>query len=410
MSNVISNIALGLSCAVFFVTAGCEGNPNFVNSGPSNVTLTSDRSYIWMTGSVRLTATASDADGDSLIYTWSATAGSFTSPSASGASITWVAPNDPGSATITMRVTDEIETVAKSIDVIIGMALPNPITTVTLRDLGYVYIVKGTVPAQILNGSAVTIEQGVVIVFDSGTSGLAVSGALVTRGAPGNPVEFIGNTLSGGSGLWNGIQADGIGSRVDLENTNVANSTDGIQGNDEAEITLEGCTIYDNSSYGIGVTDQAVLTMHNVHVTGNGVGVYIRNSNAALSRSSINDNGDTGIMISATAGAAEVSIDSCSITSNSGSEILLVNGASPRIHYCSIIDTEPLANTYSVQLLSYASADTVHAENNFWGVGMNTAQKIGGVIYDKTDNPGTIMAYVGFEPWLSSAPAKTGAR
>lgn len=54
-------------------------------------------------GTTTATVTAADPDGDSLSYTWSATGGAFTG---SGASVTWTAPPQPGTYTLTCLVTD----------------------------------------------------------------------------------------------------------------------------------------------------------------------------------------------------------------------------------------------------------------------------------------------------------------
>ncbi len=54
-------------------------------------------------GSSEVECIASDADGDSLTYTWSATGGSI---SGTSRVITWVAPYLPGTYTITVSITD----------------------------------------------------------------------------------------------------------------------------------------------------------------------------------------------------------------------------------------------------------------------------------------------------------------
>ena len=59
----------------------------------------------WVTPSDKniIVCVASDADGDSLTFAWSATGGTF---SGAGSVVTWVAPDIPGAYTITVKVTD----------------------------------------------------------------------------------------------------------------------------------------------------------------------------------------------------------------------------------------------------------------------------------------------------------------
>ena len=56
-------------------------------------------------GQILLTATATDPDGDPLTYDWSATQGSFNGPT-DGSSVIWIAPNEVGTPTISIEVSD----------------------------------------------------------------------------------------------------------------------------------------------------------------------------------------------------------------------------------------------------------------------------------------------------------------
>lgn len=73
------------------------------NSCPVIEDLQSTRSGVAPSESIRVECMASDADGDSLNYTWLATGGSFLAQSSVS---TWEAPVTPGDYTITVLVTD----------------------------------------------------------------------------------------------------------------------------------------------------------------------------------------------------------------------------------------------------------------------------------------------------------------
>ena len=73
------------------------------NSDPVINTLQSEKDSVTTSGSCEVECIASDPDDDSLTYTWSATAGTF---SGTGAVLYWVAPDIPGTYAITVKVTD----------------------------------------------------------------------------------------------------------------------------------------------------------------------------------------------------------------------------------------------------------------------------------------------------------------
>ena len=79
--------------------------PEPVVNNPPTARVSCDPYSVVRSGELRLTATASDPDGDSLTYRWSAPAGRFTGLT-DRSSARWTAPAETGRVTITLRVSD----------------------------------------------------------------------------------------------------------------------------------------------------------------------------------------------------------------------------------------------------------------------------------------------------------------
>ena len=85
-------------------TASAEVTVDVANRSPT-VTASCDPCEVPRGGEVALTATASDPDGDSLTYDWSAPAGRF-SEATDAATTRWTAPDEVGPVTIRVEVSD----------------------------------------------------------------------------------------------------------------------------------------------------------------------------------------------------------------------------------------------------------------------------------------------------------------
>ncbi|MFC1974736.1 Ig-like domain-containing protein, partial [Chloroflexota bacterium] len=92
----LSLSVLGL-CTI--LCSGCLPSNNY----PVISSLGTEKDWVLTSGSCRIECVASDADGDSLNYIWSAAAGTF---SGAGPVVTWIAPHMPGTYTVTVEVTD----------------------------------------------------------------------------------------------------------------------------------------------------------------------------------------------------------------------------------------------------------------------------------------------------------------
>lgn len=73
------------------------------NRGPTITGLAAESAWTAPLGSLRVTCTASDPDGDALSYEWLASGGSV---SGTGAVVDWIAPEQVGAYDITVVVTD----------------------------------------------------------------------------------------------------------------------------------------------------------------------------------------------------------------------------------------------------------------------------------------------------------------
>lgn len=402
-------LAVPLVSALF--SQGCENTTRFANTAPGELALVASKCFIATGGTVHLVGDANDDDGDSLTFYWKASKGSFTPSSATGVAVDWKAPSEPGAAVITMTVTDELVRVSKAVSITVCTRLPSTVTSsFTIENTGYVYILMNTEPLMIPSIATLTIEPGVTIVIDSEAGGIATFGRLEARGEKGSKIKMQGNTCSGGSGLWAGVYLYEATAQGTLANAEITMSKYGIQVADGAKLTMDSCEIYNNEDTGIGVLNAGSRAeIHSCQIWDNGTGVYVRNGEADIRRSSIRYSAGNGIELSFSLDATPVAIDSCSIGNNGFSGIFLSERAAPEIHHCSIFSNgeNPGEGNYGVRLASYAAYDSIQAQNNYWGVNMDTETEISTAIYDAGDNPSQLNAYVDFTPWLNEGPVVT---
>ena len=400
-------LLLLVSAAALSALFGCEDRVKFSNTAPSNLTLTPSKCYVQIGGTIIFIGGAHDDDGDSLTFTWKASAGSFGQSSASGDTTYWHAPASPGPATITMTVSDDIARSSVAQAVTACTPFPRSITgSTTITNTGAVYILQNDAPLRVPAGVTLSIEPGVTIVIDKVGGGLEVYGGLVARGTPENRIKIQGNTCSVASGLWGGIYLQEASCAATFKNADITMSNDGIKLSAGAKAAIDSCEIY-NNDFGVWVE----LAGSEAHIRSckiweNGLGIYVLNAKADIRGSSVRYSDGNGIELSFSLDATDVAIESCTVANNGLSGIQLSEKAAPEIHYCSIFSNgeNPLEPNYGVRLASYTATDSVHAEHNYWGLGNTTAAKISAVIYDAQDNSFDINAFVRFAPWLDSGP------
>ncbi len=391
--------------AAALTAPGCESTNKVVNTDPGELTLSVSRCFIEKGGTITLAGTATDDDGDPLTFKWTATAGTFTPASGEGPTVQWTAPGSPAAVTITMAVTDEIVTVKKTQAVTACEPVQSSITTnITLENTGAVYIVKNPDLLPIASTATLTIEPGVTIVFDNPSTGFAAFGRIVAEGTSGEKIRFRGNTCGQSTGLWDGIYIrEGYG-RGNFRYAELTASSNGIQMESGAQLTLVETAVYDNANIGLSIVGQLTrATIRGCEIWDNGTGVEIGNATVDISGTSISYNIANGVEIAYSLDETNVTIDSSTIANNGTDGFLLSNLAKPEIHYCTIDGNgAETGYGYAIRLAGYAGDDTIHAERNFWGVGNTTAQKIGLLIYDGNDAGG--LPYIGIDPWLTETP------
>ena len=103
MKTPLGQIKWRLSLAVLTLGAILSSGCGLLNNDPVISSLEASKDWVAVSGSCEAHCVASDADGDSLTYTWSATGGTC---SGTGPITTWTAPDETGTYVITVEVTD----------------------------------------------------------------------------------------------------------------------------------------------------------------------------------------------------------------------------------------------------------------------------------------------------------------
>ena len=154
-------------------------NPPTISSLVANPTTIS-------TGAVSaITCTASDSDGDTLTYTWSAASGTITG---TGATVNWTAPLSSGTYTITCSISDgKGGTALQSVDIYAGPPIPHELPD-TGQTLSYTstfgedndYQPAASQPSYTDNGNGTTTDNrtGLMWVKDGNSAGCNNGGTL----------------------------------------------------------------------------------------------------------------------------------------------------------------------------------------------------------------------------------------
>jgi len=99
------------------------------NHPPVISSLTANPSSLTTNQPTTITCTASDQDGDPLIYTWTKTGGTFEG-NTSGSSVTWRAPSTEGNHTVECEVSDGEASDSKSVNISVGGSTGSTVSSI----------------------------------------------------------------------------------------------------------------------------------------------------------------------------------------------------------------------------------------------------------------------------------------
>ncbi len=166
------------------------------NQNPAITSLTSAAGALWPGAATNVTCVATDANGDTLTYGWTATGGTFTG---AGATVSWNAPAGGGSYTITCKVSDGAGgTASRTVEVAVGAMVTG--TAVALNGGAAVEGVEIEIGGRVGvsdatgNFTIAGVGQGTHQVMTGATSPYTVAGVImVTMNQAGTTVEIAQN-------------------------------------------------------------------------------------------------------------------------------------------------------------------------------------------------------------------------
>jgi len=108
------------------------------NKPPTITSLVADAAWTLPSGSIQVTCTASDPDGDELSYAWTTTGGSI---SGTGTVVNWTAPEEVGAYNITVAVIDgHSDEDTRSVILSVNLGTPPAIEKLCITPEGHKYL------------------------------------------------------------------------------------------------------------------------------------------------------------------------------------------------------------------------------------------------------------------------------
>jgi hypothetical protein len=235
-------------------------------------------------------------------------------------------------------------------------------------------------------------------------SGFEVAGTLLIEGTEGNPVTMGPDDCVPVEGSWAGIAFRGIEAEGTISHLQLHAADIGLLVKSGADVVISNSSLVNNSLYGMEVSDGGSAAVSDCTIWENHTGLYLRNGQLTLERSSLRYNTYAGIEMSAVNEIFAPPITHCNVSSNSKYGFDIAGYIMPEIHYNAIFSNGIGMEACGICLASFQGEDSLRAENNFWGLGYTTEEEVPDLIYDAHDAPGVIGAYVGFIPVLAEMP------
>lgn len=400
-ANLRSRVILGLT-ALLSLSIGCgsDGGDDGGTDPPMNrvptVSVSGEAAFrVLIEGDVvDLTATANDADGDALTYTWTtvpATAGSF--DDATVATPAWtVGAAENGLVEFRCEVSDGVNdpVAAQGASVELGTQIMGAdyAADQTWAVADEPFVIRGDV--RVLSGVTLTIEPGVHVYFRPTSSGpgsferhqLRVEGTLLAVGTgttSASSIRFRGDRLDSGDDLQHeGLHFVGSSTGT-LHFVTVRDGDVGIAVSTSEQLSVFNCTFSDGSA-GVELNRPADVMLRRVRVEDNSIGIVSNAAQLFLRESRVQGNSGPGLKINGGDGSslALANVDSCEFRDNGSVHVDVSAGVaavSLQVNHSNLLPRGEGEN--SIRLSASSCFQLALAlKTNFWSQQAEVAQDV----------------------------------
>ncbi len=381
--------------AILVLFAGCDESLEFNNTPPGDLEIEKNICYLATGKTLALCGTGEDPDGDLVSFRWTSAYGTFIPADGRGQCVGWVAPQTAGTYQVTLIATDELVESSKTENIVVGQELILLPGDRDINDNGSFYMVNALVPLQVGFRTTLTLHSGVTIIIANIYGGFAVEGTLNVLGTEADPVILKSDACGEDDEKWGGISFTGENAIGILKHLNINDAEIAIGASDQAQVTIDTCTIVDCDE-AVSITDSAEVDITGCKIWDNGGGVKSFYSSTTIRGSSVRYNGLYGVWIGGNDGLYRADIQYSNISNNTSYGGFRISGYSiPFVRNCAIF-----SNSYGVYMSEYFAGGTLNFTLNYWG--LSDSLSISQNILDRHDIPSG--AFVNFVPWLTSSP------